>query len=164
MNRKGHIGTFLISVLYLILAINLLFVMAIFNEDISLISGEIEVLNQKSEASHELVLFNLNSSISDSISSSRSATNFEKAFNESLKALAEQKRASGLNTNLYGKIATGNYTLTFSGLRYELVVSDVFEDYKEGNNEVRYSYSMLAVFDKEKVISLDIEEDLYKVD
>ena len=157
MNRKGHIGTFLMPIIALVLVVNALFVMITFNEDISKARAEIRASTSKMIAEHQLVRFNLNKSISDSILGA-DKNDFEKTFNESLKDASLKYRTSETNTNLYAKLSLGDYSLTLKDGKYELIVSEVSENYNLDNNEVTYAYSLKAIFDKTKVNSVKVIE------
>ena len=163
MNRKGHIGTALVPLLALILVINALFVMDSFNGDISKVRAEIRATMNKVSVEHKFVKSTLNETIIKSIDLSKDKlanfgdSDFEKTFNESIKMLAEEKRASGLNTNVYAKIALGEYSLSFDSIsgKYTLIVNDIFEQTNVANNEARYNYNLKVLFDMEKVISVE---------
>jgi hypothetical protein len=69
----------------------------------------------------------------------------------------ETCRSSGQNNNAYARLSLGNYNLSFNDGLYTLTASDIFEDSKYSNNEIRYSYSLNVLFDKNNVISVYID-------
>lgn len=154
MNRKGHIGTALLPVLALILVINSFVVMSSFNSDVVKIKSEFGSLSGRANAEHNLIIENIEVGLNQSIELAN-ITLFEQDLNKFVKEFANTKRDSSLNTNLYAKIALGNYSLLKNRDSYELTVLDVFENYNLNNNEVAYSYSLKVVFDKDKVISIE---------
>ncbi|MEK6909045.1 MAG: hypothetical protein AABX23_03275 [Nanoarchaeota archaeon] len=161
MNRGGNIAVILTPFLAFILIILALFNMITFNGDIYDQKANLQILTSKSEASHRLFEESLKEIVLLSITDSKDSTDFLTSFNESLKRLGLEKRLSGLNTNLYAKISLGDYSIEQTALGYKLVVSDVFEDYVVSNNEMRYSYSKVILFDVD-VVSINeiIEQDL----
>ena len=155
MNRRGHLGTLLLVFGAFILVGYALHAMLSFGGDISKIKAELRALSGKSVAVHKDVLINIEKMVFKAIASSTSV-DFEKTFNECIKKLAEEKRASGLNMNVYAKLALGNYSLTFDSVtaKYTLVVNNVFEQTAVENNNVRYLYNLEILFDKSHVISV----------
>lgn len=161
MNKKGHIGTLLLVFGALVLVVFALYSMISFNSDLSKKKAELRASSDFAEASHKFVLKGFEDILGKSISDSKSSSEFEKSFNTSLKKYASEKRESGLNTNIYAKMVLGDYSLILKDGKYELMIFDVFENYNMNNNEVRYSYSLKVIFDKNKVYLL---EEVYKVD
>ena len=155
MNRKGNIGTALMPLLALILFVNALFVMNGFNEDFSKKKSELRILSDKSSTEHELIELKFKEAVLNSISASNGSLDFESSFKSNLSSFAEVERVSGLNTNLYGKLANGEYSLISIDDRYELLIFDVFENYGYANNELKYAYSVKIIFDEMKVISFE---------
>lgn len=155
MNRRGHIGTMLLVIGALILVVSALYVMTRFGDDVSKVRSEMRSLSGKSSVGHKDVLVSVEKMVLMAVDSSTSVE-FEKIFNESIKKFAEEKRASGVNANVYAKIALGEYSLNFDGTNYVLIVNNVFENTGVGNNEVHYIYNLRVLFDKSSVISVDV--------
>ena len=159
MNRRGHIGTALIPVLALILVVNALFVMNGFNEGLGKARAEIRAVNSKALAEHKLIEQNVNASVWASIaiasSGGESNKNFDNSFKKALSDVINQQRNSGINTNVYAKLANGEYSLKIDGKNYVLIVSEVFDKTVLGVNEVTRFYSLKVVFDKSKLISIE---------
>jgi len=153
MNRRGNIGTLMLVFGALILVIYALYFMISFNGNFGVSKNELRDISDKAEINHELILDNVNKMVLSSIQASASSGNFEKSFNESLKGLAIPYRISGLDNNVYAKIAVGDYSLKFDGSAYALSVNGLFESYKSGQNEIRYDYSASVLFDKTRLIS-----------
>lgn len=162
MNRRGHIGTLLLVIGALILVVSALYVMTRFGDDVSRVRSEMRSLSGKSSAVHENVLIDVEKIVNDAFVLSKDKlanfgdSEFEKLFNKSLKNLAGQERVSGLNMNVYARIALGNYSLNFDSVsgKYDLVVYDVFEQTNVENNNMRYVYNLEILFDKDHVISV----------
>lgn len=153
MNRRGNIGTLMLVFGALILVIYALYVMISFNGSIGKNRNELRDISDKAEISHEAILDNVNKIVLSSIQASTNSVNFEKSFKESLNVVALPYRNSGLNNNVYAKLAVGDYSLHFDGSKYVLNASGMFEIYKSGQNEIRYDYSLDVLFDKTRVIS-----------
>ncbi|MGV8131689.1 MAG: hypothetical protein ACP5N7_06340 [Candidatus Pacearchaeota archaeon] len=162
MNRRAHVGTVLLVIGAFLLVIASLFMMVSSNTDLSLIKAELRSSSDFAHVSHEYLLDSTNSIIVKAVSESKDSLEFEKSFNESLKKYANEKRASGLNTNLYAKLSLGDYSVVFKDGKYELLVTGIFENYNFKGNEIGYSYSLNVVFDRAGFISM--KESLYKVD
>ncbi len=156
MNRSGHIGTLLLVLGALVLVGVALFNMVNFSGDVSKIREELHLLSNEFIAVHEYNLLNIEMLVSKSIVSSKNSMDFEDAFNVSLKSLAGLERVAGLNTNVYAKLALGNYSLNFDGVNYTLVINDIFEQTNVKNNEGRYIYNLHVVFSKASVISMGV--------
>lgn len=154
MNRQGHVGTVLLVIGAFLLVIASLFMMVSSNTDLSLIKAELRQSSDFAQASHKHLLDSIKEIIVSSIDGSKSSLEFEKSFNESLKRYSTEKRASGLNTNLYAKLSLGDYSLTLKDGKYEIIVSGIFENYNLNNNEITYSYSLRIDFDKAGFISM----------
>lgn len=155
MNKKGHVGTIMLVIGAFLLVVSSLYFMLSSNTDLSLIKAQLRSSSDFVDVSHSYLIKDIKNIIDNSINESNSSINFEMSFNESLKKFASEKRTSGLNNNLYAKIALGNYSLQLIDGKYNLIVPDVFENYNFDNNEITYSYSLKVVFDKEKVISIE---------
>jgi len=158
MNKKGHIGTLLLVFGALVLVVFALYSMISFNSDLSKKKAELRASSDFAEASHKFVLKGFEDILGKSISDSKSSSEFEKSFNTYLKKYASEKRESGLSNNLYAKLSLGDYSLTLKDGKYELIVSEVSENYNLDNNEVTYAYSLKAIFDKTKVNSVKVIE------
>lgn len=154
MDRKGHIGTMLLPFIALILVVNALVVMHVFNGNIDEEKAQIRIVSDKAFVGHELVFNSLNESVSESISNSNKE-DFELSFRNLLKDSVEKLRNSGVNTNIYAKLAVQDYSLDLSNGVYELMVKDVFENYDNFNNEVSYKYSIRVLFDMDKIILIE---------
>lgn len=155
MNRRGHTGTIMLVIGAFFLVVFALYIMLSNNTDLSLIKAELRSASDYSAASHSLLIKEFRDIINKSIDEAKSSVDFEMSLNESLKKYANEKRSSGLGNNLYAKIVLGEYSLVLKEGKYEIVVSDVSENYNMNNNEVSYSYSLNVVFDKDKVISIE---------
>lgn len=156
MNRRGNIGVLLTPFIAFILIVMALFNMITFNGNLSDERANLNILALKSDKNHNLIERNLKEITLISIQNSRNSADFVLAFNESLKRLASEKRTSETTNNLYAKIALGEYTIKETALGYELIVPDIFEDYSVSNNELRYYYSIAVLFDKDRLISINI--------
>lgn len=161
MNKRGHIGTALLPFIAFILIINAFYVMYTFNGKLDSYASELNSVVDLSLAEHESVKKNIVYSVSEAISSisseDKSDLKFEDAFKKALSEKIETYRSSGQNTNIYAKLSLGNYGLSFNDGIYTLTASDIFEDSKYSNNEIRYSYSLKVVFDKNKVVSVSVD-------
>lgn len=161
MNKRGHIGTALLPFIAFILIINAFYVMYTFNGKLNSYRSDLNSVVELSAAEHESVKENIMSSISEAISSvsseDRSNGRFEDAFRKALSEKIETYRSSEQNNNAYAKLSLGNYNLSFNDGLYTLTASDIFEDSKYSNNEIRYSYSLNVLFDKDNVISVYID-------
>lgn len=158
MNRQGHTGTVLLVIGAFLLVIAALYVMISSNSDLSLIKAELRGASDFASANHKYLLEVSEDIINRSIDESRNSASFENSFNDSLKKYASERRTSGLNNNLYAKLALGDYSLLLEDGKYELIVSGISENYNLNNNEITYSYSFKAIFDKMNVISIQIME------
>ncbi|MBM3232218.1 hypothetical protein FJZ21_02475 [Candidatus Pacearchaeota archaeon] len=161
MNKKGHIGTLLLVFGALVLVVFALYSMISFNSDLSKKKAELRAISDKSESTHKFTLKFVSVMINDSLNESLSKgtvfgnNDFEVKFNESFRKLADAKRGGEINTNIYAKIALGDYSLVLNDGKYQLMIFDVFENYNSNNNEVRYSYSLKVIFDENRVYSLE---------
>lgn len=155
MNRKGHVGTIMLVIGALLLVISSLFMMVSSNTDLTLIRSELRASSDFAEASHDYLIKDIREVLNKLLSESRNSTNFEVSFNASLKKYASEKRSSGLNNNLYAKLALGDYSLLSSDGKYELLISEISENYNLNNNEIKYSYSLKIVFNKDGEISVE---------
>lgn len=160
MNRRGNLGVLLTPFIAFILIVMALFNMVTFNGNLSDEKASLNILNLKSDKTHDLFEQSLREIVNLSIENSKTSVDFVKSFNESFKNLASEKRGSNLGTNLYAKIALGEYLVRETTSGYEIIVSEIFEDYAIQNNELRYFYSIRILFDKQKVISVDAEQGL----
>jgi hypothetical protein len=154
MNRRGHIGTGLMPLIALALFVNAWVVMYGFDVDLTKSRADLRAIEEKSSFTHKFVKDELNKTFLEAIAQS-DKSNFELSFNNSLRQSANNLRNSGLNTNLYARIALGEYTLTKNGENYTLIVKDVFENEASGVNEISYFYSLRINFDKTKVVSIE---------
>ena len=137
------------------IVINALFVMWTFGKDLGKSKAEIRAMTSKALAEHKLIEKNVREIVAEAIKLS-DKNNFEESFNKSVKDIANRERFSGLSTNIYARFAHGEYTLSFDNINYVLTVNDVFENGLYGVNEVKYNYSMIVIFDKERVISVNL--------
>lgn len=159
MNRRGHIGTALMPFLALILIVNALFIMQDFNSDISKKRAELRAFSDKSGAEHNAIIEIVKSSILESIATASSGgldrADFEEAFNKTLREIINPQRISGINTNVYAKIANGEYAISKNAAgNYVLIVNGVFDKSSFAVNEATYYYSIEVVFDRTKVLSI----------
>ncbi|MEK6915242.1 MAG: hypothetical protein AABW89_01715 [Nanoarchaeota archaeon] len=156
MNRKGHIGTALMPFLFLVLIVNALIVMYGFSSEVDKTKAQIRALIGESYAGHENILNWVNKSVTESLLVA-DKNDFEDSFNLSFKKLADEKRGSELNTNMYAKIALGEYSLFKDGDKYIINVKDVFESSNVEYNGVKYSYSLTVLFDDSKVLDIKVD-------
>jgi len=154
MNHKGHIGSMMMALGASILVIYALMVMVNFERNISKESLELSILSEINKLNHESNIDNLRTIIFQAIINSKETDNFEELFNESLKSLADSQRTKSQNTNLYAKLALGDYSLTFDGTNYILIIKDIFQETTRAMNEIKYSYSLSISFNKEGIITI----------
>jgi hypothetical protein len=155
MNRQGHVGTILLVIGAFILMVFALYTMISNNTDLTKIKTELRNPTDQANVNHEFILKNAYNIINQSAFESKNALDFEKSFNELVRKYAFDLRESGLNTNLYAKLSLGNYSLTSNESNYEILISDVKENYNLGNNEIMRSYSLKVIFDKDGIVSLE---------
>ena len=157
MNRRGHIGTLLLVFGALILVGYALFVMLGFGDDFDKKKAELNALSEDSNAEYKLLEVKIGELIDNAITLSKDKGNFESSFRDSLKTLAEKERFSGQNSNVYAKLTSKEeYQLYFNGENYVLFASELFNQINVGNNEVRYNYNLIVVFNENSIVSFSI--------
>ncbi len=159
MNRKGHIGTLLLVVGALILVTTALYSFYSFGGKVKLKDSEFKGLSLEAKQNNFLIKEGVNKIVLGSIVLSKNSVEFELAFNNSLRTLAQNERISDKYTdnNVFAKLANLDYSLINNGFQYTLEVNGLFYKVKSSDslNIINRDFGLKIVFTKEKVVSVD---------
>ncbi|PIN89125.1 hypothetical protein COU60_04645 [Candidatus Pacearchaeota archaeon CG10_big_fil_rev_8_21_14_0_10_34_76] len=155
LNRRGHIPSAFLLVGAIVLVILTLFSFATFENKVLGLSNELTETMEGVIFGEGFSEAKLNWIVDNAIKRS-DKNDFLRSFNESLIRLGNEERDSGSVEyvgNMYGKIANGDFILIEEEGRYNLEFNELFTKVNNGGNEIKRSFDLKIVFDKQKVFS-----------
>ncbi len=125
LNKKGNIATTLMFFGTLVLVVVALFSFSSFGKKFENDGNKIENAVKEYEFRQKFIPAVFDNMVDEAVVRARSEADFEKAFNESFKKVAERRRNPEIS-NLFGRIINGEYSFVKEEGKYIVGMKDIF--------------------------------------
>jgi len=153
LNRKGHIGTTLMVMGALVLAISTLYSFAIFSDGTTEEREKLDDFFSSFSFEQKYVPIVFEDMVKEAIEEVNHDGEFSESFEIYLKKIAERRRDEERKTNLFAKIINEPLDLIKKETTYVLVLEDVFVKFEEDKSVIERRFNFEIEFSEFEIIS-----------